>query len=71
MNIFSKLEHMVDLTANEKIVVDYIKKNPQEFVKKSAMTISKECFVSTSTIYRLCDKLGLSGLSELKVQLSG
>ena len=70
MNIFSKLEHMVDLTANEKIVVDYIKKNPQEFVKKSAMNISKECFVSTSTIYRLCDKLGLSGLSELKVQLT-
>ena len=35
MNIFSKLEHMVDLTANEKIVVDYI--------KKSTRICKKEC----------------------------
>lgn len=70
MNIFSKLEHIA-LTTNEQILVDYINKHPLEFVKMSAVEISKECFVSTSTIYRLCEKLELSGLSELKVQISG
>ena len=33
--------------------------------------ISQECYVSTSSIYRLCEKLNLSGLSELKVKISG
>lgn len=70
MNIFSHLEQIDDFTDNEKIVVHYLKENPEEFVTLSAAEISKKCYVSISTIYRLCDKLGLSGLSELKVQLS-
>lgn len=71
MNIFSRLEQMSDLTDNEKVVVNYLKEHPESFVKMSAKEIAKECFVSLSTIYRLCDKLGLSGISELKVQISG
>lgn len=69
MNIFSKLEQ-IELTDNEKILVDYMKKNPEYFVKMNAKDISQKCFVSTSTIYRLCQKLGLSGLSELKLLIS-
>lgn len=71
MNIFSQLEHIVDLTDNEKIIVSFLKEHPQDFVKMSATDISKKCYVSTSTLYRLCDKLGISGLSELKVLISG
>lgn len=70
MNIFSQLEQINDFTDNEKLVVQYMKTNPEDFVKSSAKEISQKCFVSLSTIYRLCDKLGFSGLSELKVQLS-
>jgi len=70
MNIFSQLEHITNLTDNEKMIVEYLKKNPEEFITMSASEIAKICFVSTSTIYRLCQKLELSGLSELKVQIS-
>ena len=69
MNIFSKFNHM-DLTENEKILVDFIQNDPQAFIKMSASAICKTCYVSSSTLYRLCHKLELSGLSELKVQVS-
>lgn len=70
MNIFSKLNKLTNLTENEKTLVTYMKDNPEVFVKMSAFEISEACFISTSTIYRLCQKLDLSGLSELKVQVS-
>lgn len=70
MNIFSKLNKLTNLTENEKTLVRYMQDNPEIFVKMSAAEISEVCFISTSTIYRLCQKLDLSGLSELKVQVS-
>lgn len=70
MNIFSKLNKLINLTENEKTLVKYMQDNPETFVKMSALEISETCFISTSTIYRLCQKLDLSGLSELKVQVS-
>ncbi|MDS0525803.1 MurR/RpiR family transcriptional regulator [Clostridium sp. SHJSY1] len=70
MNIFSKLNKLTNLTENEKTLVNYMQDNPETFVKMSALEISESCFISTSTIYRLCQKLDLSGLSELKVQVS-
>lgn len=70
MNIFSKLDKLTNLTENEKTLVSYMQNNPEAFVKMSAVEISKACFISTSTIYRFCQKLDLSGLSELKVQVS-
>ena len=70
MNIFSKLDKLTNLTENEKTLVSYMQNNPEIFVKMSALEISEACFISTSTIYRLCQKLDLSGLSELKVQVS-
>lgn len=70
MNIFSKLNKLTNLTENEKTLVNYMVDNPEIFVKMSALEISDACFISTSTIYRLCQKLDLSGLSELKVQIS-
>ncbi len=70
MNIFSKLKHITDLTDNEKAIVDYIKDHTEDFIRLSATQISQQCYVSTSSIYRLCQKVGLSGLSELKVLVS-
>ena len=67
MNIFSKL---TDLTQNEKTLVYYMQNNSEDFIRMSASEISKACFISTSSIYRLCKKVGLAGLAELKVQVS-
>lgn len=70
MNIFSKLDNLTDLTVNEKTLVDYMKNNPERFVNMSADEISSACFVSIPTIYRLCKKLDLNGLAQLKVLVS-
>lgn len=70
MNIFNRLDQLSDLTENEKILVAYMKENANGFIKMNASKISETCFVSVATIYRLCQKLELSGLSELKVQMS-
>ena len=70
MNIFSRFDHLTDLTENEKILVKYIKENPDKFISMSSSQISKTCYVSSSSLYRLCHKLGYAGLSELKVQVS-
>lgn len=70
MNIFSKLDKLTDLTQNEKTLVCYMQDNHENFIKMSASEISKACFISTSSIYRLCKKVGLTGLAELKVQVS-
>lgn len=70
MNIFSKLDNLTDLTANEQTLVDYMKNNPERFVNMSADEISAACFVSIPTIYRLCKKLKLNGLSQLKMVVS-
>ena len=71
MNIFSQLKNMKNLTNNEKQIVDFILENPDTFLNMSSDHICKTCFVSTTTLYRLCQKLNLSGLSELKVKMSG
>lgn len=70
MNIFSKLNKITNLTENEKTLVKYIENNSEDFIKMSAVEISEVAFVSTSTIYRLFQKLNLAGLSELKLQVS-
>ncbi len=70
MNIFSKLDKLTDLTQNEKTLVCYMQTNSEDFIRMSASEISKACFISTSSIYRLCKKVGLAGLAELKVQVS-
>ena len=70
MNIFIKLDKLTDLTQNEKTLVYYMQNNSEDFIRMSASEISKACFISTSSIYRLCKKVGLAGLAELKVQVS-
>lgn len=70
MNIFNKIEKLTILTENEKALVEYIVNNPEDFISLGAEDISNASYVSTSTIYRFCQKLDLTGLAELKVQIS-
>lgn len=70
MNIFSKMDNLTNLTENEKILVSFIKENPEAFVKMTSAEISKASFVSNATIYRLCKKLDLAGISEFKILIS-
>lgn len=70
MNIFIQLQNKNLLSHNEKIIAKYILEHPHEVLNMNSSQLAKSCFVSTATIYRLCDKLNLSGFSELKVKIS-
>lgn len=70
MNIFIQLQNKQLLSHNEQIIAKYILKHPHEVLNMNSSQLAKACFVSTATIYRLCDKLNLSGFSELKVKIS-
>lgn len=70
MNIFVQLKNNKNLSHNERIIADYILEHPDKVLNMNTKQLSQECFVSSATIYRMCEKLNLSGLSELKVKIS-
>ena len=70
MNILMKLKNSKVLSNNEKIIADYILEHPDRILKMTAKDLSTVCYVSTATIYRLCDKLELSGFADLKLKIT-
>lgn len=70
MNLFINLKENKELSKNERILANYILKHPEDVLKMSSKDLGKECFVSTATVYRLCDKLELSGFSDLKIKIT-
>lgn len=69
-NIFTQLKRMDNFSHNEKILANYILTHPEEIIRQNTKQVANACFVSVATIYRLCEKLNLTGFSELKVHLS-
>ncbi|OTQ32410.1 RpiR family transcriptional regulator [Gilliamella apicola] len=58
-----------DLSIKELEVAQYITTHTQTVKNMSIQTLAKLNYVSTSTILRLCNKLGYSGFSDFKVDL--
>lgn len=58
------------LNNTDKAIVSYLIKYPEEASKLSLMELAQKLYVSKSAIFRLSKKLGLSGFSELKFELS-
>ena len=65
MNIYDSIEQL-DLTDSEKTLIDYVMDHSDDIMNMSASEISKKSYVSVSTIYRIIDKLNLSGLQAFK-----
>ncbi len=70
MNIFVQLQRQDDFSGNEKKIATYICEHPAEVVTMNAETLAKKIYVSTASVYRLCDKLHVGGFSELKIRMS-
>ena len=70
IDVFTQIKNNKELSHNEKVVGQFILEKPEQFLNMNVKQISETCLVSSSTIYRLCEKLGLSGLSDLKVKIS-
>ena len=69
MNLLKKLENLENVTPNERILIDAILKYPESFIAAKPKEIASLTYVSVPTIYRLINKLGLSGVNDLKLQL--
>ena len=61
---------MQNITESEQIIIDLMSKHPIEFSKMTIEEIAEACYVSKSSIYRFCNKLGYSGLNELKLVIT-
>lgn len=70
LNILTRLKTQNNFSHNEQLLVDYILQHPQDVIDMNTKELCQKCFVSTSTVYRLCEKLELSGFSDLKVKIS-
>lgn len=70
MNIFNKITQFSSLTESETTLTSFIENHTDEFLSMNAEEIANECFISVSTIYRLCNKLKVTGLTELKILVS-
>lgn len=58
-----------DLSAKELEVAKYILAHTQELKNMSIQALAKLNHVSTSTVLRLCNKMGYSGFSDFKIDL--
>lgn len=64
-----KLREINGLSTKERNVADYIIANKQSLKNMSIQMLAKVNNVSTTTILRLCHKLGYQGFSDLKIDL--
>ncbi|MEO1769703.1 MurR/RpiR family transcriptional regulator [Candidatus Enterococcus ferrettii] len=69
MNLFKKFAEMNNLTNNEKALVNYILSNPTKTLTFRAQELADAAFVSVAALYRFINKLELTGMGELKVEL--
>lgn len=70
MNIFTQIKQTNNFTEGEKIFADYIMNHPYDVLQLDLQRLSKNSYVSPSTIYRVIKKLGLSGFNQLKAQIT-
>ncbi|MEG0256651.1 MAG: MurR/RpiR family transcriptional regulator [Vagococcus sp.] len=70
MDIILALNKQENFNDTEKFIADYMLKQPQDILEKSVQEIANATFSSTSSIVRLCRKIGLKGFSDFKIQLS-
>ena len=54
----------------EQFLAEYISNNIKTVIKSSIQKLSKDTGISTATIVRFCQEIGVDGFSELKLELA-
>lgn len=70
MTLIDQLLEKEDFTEGECVLANYIVNNPEKVLSFSIRELSQITFTSTATIFRLCQKLGLTGYKEFVIKLS-
>lgn len=63
------LERKEGFTNSERQIADYILKNPTKIQNLTATELGSNSYTSKATVLRLCQKLDLSGYSDLRMTL--
>lgn len=70
MLILTALQKQIGFNDSERALADYILKNREEVLDYSIQSLAQNTFTSTSTIVRLCRKIGLKGYKDFKIKWS-
>lgn len=70
MNVLTRMRIGEGLSSGERALADVILASPDVFLAGGSKQLVARAHVSKSTAYRLCEKLGCSGLSELRVRVA-
>lgn len=70
MSIIKKLEEQANFNSSEIELANYILKNKEKLLEMSVQELAQNTYTSTSTIVRLCRKIGLKGYKHFKIKLS-
>ncbi|GEO79745.1 transcriptional regulator [Companilactobacillus mindensis DSM 14500] len=70
MTIISQLSAAKNFNGSEKQLAAYIIKHKETVIDQSIQDLATATFSSTSTIVRLCRKIGLKGYKDFKIKLS-
>lgn len=69
-NILLKMAEIKDLSPSERHVVNYILKNYQDVCNMGIVELGEKSFTSTTTVKRLCKKLGIDSYTNFRMLLS-
>ena len=64
------MHQLKNLTATEKALIEYIEKDPLNFIQMKPKEIASQAYISVASIYRLISKLELDGFNDLKVAVN-
>ena len=70
MTIIDQLKNDKKFNASEKQIAEYILKHKEQVINYSIQKLATATYSSTSTIVRLCRKIGLKGYKDFKIKLS-
>ena len=62
-------EHFSELNETDKEIIQFINRNRAMVRESSLAAVATESLFSKSSIFRVCQKLGLTGFSQLKYLL--
>jgi RpiR family transcriptional regulator, carbohydrate utilization regulator len=68
--LIKKMKFMYNLTSQEQYIVNYILENPSVVFNSTANELAKLTYSSSSTIVRLCKKLGLKGYPDFQLKFA-
>lgn len=71
MNLLTRLRLGEGLSAGERALTEVLLADLDAFLADGTKQLAARAHVSKSTVYRLCEKLGCSGLADLKVRVAG